>query len=493
MKVLFAVSECVPFVKSGGLADVAGALPKELALLGIETAVMMPKYSLIAEDFRRRMVKKAECEVRVGWRRQFCGIEHLEHDGVSYYFLDHEYYFNRDSLYGHYDDGERFAFFSRAVLEALYALNFEADVIHTHDWHAGMVNYLLKEEYRKKPFYQCMKSVFTIHNLQFQGVFPKEAVHDLLGLDISHFTTEKLEFYGDINYMKGGIIAADRVTTVSPTYRDEMLTPYYGERLEGVLSDKKDVLTGILNGIDDMLYDPLNDPHIDYHYDAVNRDGKRKNKAVIQKTFGLPVNEDIPLISMVTRLTKQKGIDLIKRVLHELFEEEDMQLIVLGTGEAEFENYFRYMEHAFPERCKAYIGFHEPLSRKIYAASDLFLMPSKFEPCGLGQLIALRYGAVPVVRETGGLHDTVTAYQEATGEGNGFTFAHFNAHDMKHTVKRALSFYHRKEEWGSIVQKAMTHDVSWALSARQYQRLYSREIKGEAPCSRVKKALKNAF
>ncbi|MGN9864101.1 glycogen synthase GlgA [Bacillus swezeyi] len=493
MNILFAVSECVPFVKSGGLADVAGALPKELALLGVETAVIMPKYSLIAEDFKKRMNKTAECEVSVGWRRQYCGIEFLEHDGIHYYFIDNEYYFKRGTLYGHYDDGERFAFFSRAVLEALYTLDLAVDIIHTHDWHAAMINYLLKEEYGKKPFYQDMKTVLTIHNLQFQGVFPKETVHDLLGLDLSHMTTDRLEFYGNANYLKGGIMAADQVTTVSPTYRNEILTPYYGERLEGVLSERQDVLTGILNGIDETIYDPLHDPHIDYHYDAENLAGKRKNKTVIQQMLGLTENEKIPVISMVTRLTKQKGIDLIKRVLHELLEEEEMQIIVLGTGETEFESYFRYMEYAFPRKCRAYIGFSEPLSHKLYAGSDLFLMPSKFEPCGIGQLIALTYGAVPIIRETGGLHDTVSAYQEKTGEGNGFTFTHFNAHDMKYTIKRALSFYHQKDIWNDIVQKAMTQNVGWADSARQYQQIFDRVKRGEASCSRVKKALNNAF
>ncbi|WFA04263.1 glycogen synthase GlgA [Bacillus sp. HSf4] len=493
MKIISAVSKCAPFVKSGGLADVAGALPKELSLLGIETAVIMPKYSLIAEGFRKRMAKIAECEVSVGWRRQYCGIEVLEHDGVSYYFIDNEYYFKRDTLYGHDDDGERFAFFSRAVLEALYTLDMAVDVIHTHDWHAAMINYLLKEDYGKRPFYQNMKTVFTIHNLQFQGIFPKEAVSDLLGLDFPHFTPETLEFYGNVNYMKGGIIAADQVTTVSPTYRDEILTPYYGERLEGVLSERRHVLTGILNGIDESVYDPLYDPDIDYHYDAENRAGKRKNKAVLQQMMGLPEREDIPVVGMVTRLTKQKGIDLIKRVLHELFEEEEMQLIVLGSGETEFENYFRYMEYAYPEQCRAHIGFSEQRSRKIYAGSDLFLMPSKFEPCGLGQLIALKYGAVPIVRETGGLNDTVSAFQEKTGEGNGFTFAHFNAHDMKHTIKRALFFYRQKGVWNGIVQKGMTQDVSWAESARRYQRIFDRVIKGDASCSRAKTALNNAF
>lgn len=447
MKVLFAVSECIPFVKSGGLADVAGALPKALARLGNEVAVMLPKYSQIPERWKKRMEKTAECTVAVGWRQQYCGIEHMAEGDVNYYFIDNEYYFNRDSLYGHYDDGERFAFFSRAVLEAAEAVNIQADIVHTHDWHTAMVNYLLKEEYRKHPFYEQMRSILTIHNLQFQGIFPPDVTHDLLGLEMDHFHYERLEYNGFVNFMKAGIIAADHVTTVSPTYRNEILTPYYGEQLEQVLRYRENDVTGILNGIDDTFYQPKSDPYIETHYDSEHLACKEENKTKLQRRMGLPERSDIPLISMVTRLTKQKGLDLVRRIMHELLEEQDIQLVVLGTGEREFEDYFRYAEFAFHEKCRAYIGFDEPLAHQIYAGSDMFLMPSKFEPCGLGQLIALQYGSIPIVRETGGLYDTVRSYQEEEGTGNGFTFSAFNAHDLKFTIERALSFYRQKDVW----------------------------------------------
>ncbi|KUP38511.1 glycogen synthase [Bacillus halotolerans] len=472
MKVLFAVSECTPFAKSGGLADVAGALPKVLSRLGNDVAVIMPKYSQIPDPWKKRMKKTAECTVAVGWRQQYCGIEHLAEDGVNYYFIDNKYYFLRDSLYGHFDDGERFAYFSRAVLEAAEAVSFQADIIHTHDWHTAMVNYLLKEEYSKRPFYKQMKSVLTIHNLQFQGIFPPEVTHDLLGLDMSHFHYERLECNGFVNFMKAGILAADHVTTVSPTYRNEILTPYYGEQLEPVLQHREKDLTGILNGIDDSFYQTESDPYIEMHYDPERLDLKEENKTKLQRRMGLPERKDIPLISMVTRLTKQKGLDLVKRMMHELLEERDIQLIVLGTGEREFEDYFRYIEFAFHDKCRAYIGFDEPLAHQIYAGSDLFLMPSKFEPCGLGQMIALQYGAIPIVRETGGLYDTVRSYREEEGTGNGFTFSAFNAHDLKFTIERALSFYRQKDVWKSIMKTAMNADYSWNKSAKQYQRIF---------------------
>ncbi|ADM39042.1 glycogen synthase GlgA [Bacillus spizizenii] len=472
MKVLFAVSECIPFVKSGGLADVAGALPKALARLGNEVAVMLPKYSQIPERWKKRMEKTAECTVAVGWRQQYCGIEHMAEGDVNYYFIDNEYYFNRDSLYGHYDDGERFAFFSRAVLEAAEAVNIQADIVHTHDWHTAMVNYLLKEEYRKHPFYEQMRSILTIHNLQFQGIFPPDVTHDLLGLEMDHFHYERLEYNGFVNFMKAGIIAADHVTTVSPTYRNEILTPYYGEQLEQVLRYRENDVTGILNGIDDTFYQPKSDPYIETHYDSEHLACKEENKTKLQRRMGLPERSDIPLISMVTRLTKQKGLDLVRRIMHELLEEQDIQLVVLGTGEREFEDYFRYAEFAFHEKCRAYIGFDEPLAHQIYAGSDMFLMPSKFEPCGLGQLIALQYGSIPIVRETGGLYDTVRSYQEEEGTGNGFTFSAFNAHDLKFTIERALSFYRQKDVWKSIMKTAMNADYSWEQSAKEYQRIF---------------------
>jgi len=470
VNVLFAVSECVPFVKSGGLADVAGALPKELVKLGHDVRVILPKYSLISETFRDEMTKVKEIIVPVGWRQQYCGIETLEFEGITYYFLDHEYYFYRDSLYGHYDDAERFSFFCRGVLEALKGIDFHPDIIHSHDWHTGMISYLLKAQYHEQDLFKNIKTVFTIHNLQFQGVFPYSVLEDLLNLNDENFYD--LEFHGDISFMKGAINSADFITTVSPTYKDEIQTAYYGEKLDGLLQSHSGKLLGIVNGIDETLYNPETDKHITEPYSVDMLSKKMKNKLALQARFGLPENESTPIISMVTRLTKQKGLDLIKRVLDEILS-RDVQVIVLGTGEKKFEDYFRHMEWAYPFKFKAYIGFDEVLAHQIYAGSDLFLMPSKFEPCGLGQLIALRYGTIPIVRETGGLNDTVNSYREDVEEGNGFTFRNFNAHDMLYTIQRAIDFYHQEEVWGNIVRTAMTQDYSWGQSALKYDQLYA--------------------
>ncbi|WP_175640686.1 glycogen synthase GlgA [Metabacillus schmidteae] len=470
MNVLFAVSECVPFVKSGGLADVAGALPKELVELGNDVRVILPKYSLIPETYREEMTKVDEIRVPVGWRQQYCGIETLEYEGITYYFLDNEYYFYRDSLYGHYDDAERFSFFCRGVLEALKIIDFKPDIIHSHDWHTGMISYLLKANYLEQELYKEIKTVFTIHNLQFQGIFPYSVLGDLLNLNDENFYD--LEFHGDISFMKGAIQSADFITTVSPTYKDEIQTAYYGEKLDGLLRSKHEKLQGIVNGIDDKLYNPKLDKNITVPYSVDTLSKKMKNKVALQKRFGLPEDETTPIISMVTRLTKQKGLDLLKRVLDEVLS-QDVQVIVLGTGEKDFEDYFRHMEWVYPSKFKAYIGFDEVLAHQIYAGSDLFLMPSKFEPCGLGQLIALRYGTIPIVRETGGLNDTVTSYREDTEEGNGFTFRNFNAHDMLFTIKRAIDFYQQDEVWKNIVKTAMTQDYSWGKSAIKYDQLYA--------------------
>lgn len=471
MKVLFAVSECGPFAKSGGLADVAGSLPKELKSLGTDVRVILPKYGTISEKFRIKMKKVKEFTVSVGWRNQYCGIEELSYQGVTYYFVDNEYYFKREGLYGYYDDGERFAYFNRAVLEALTHLNFYPDVLHCHDWHTAMIPYLLRMEYYNRKGYGLIRTVFTIHNLQFQGIFPKETLGDLLGLDGGSFHPEQLEFFGNINFMKGALVAADKITTVSPSYKEEIQTPYYGEKLEGLLKAREEDLIGILNGIDEEFYNSADDPLIYKTYTAANLQNKAVNKREIQKFFGLPERAKTPLMVMISRMTKQKGFDLVKCVLHEILQ-EDIQVIMLGTGDYEFEEYFRYAASVYPEKLKVNIGFNENLAHRLYAAADLFLMPSLFEPCGLGQLIAMKYGAVPIVRETGGLIDTVQSWNDRTGEGNGFSFNHFNAHDMLFTIKRAMSFYHQNT-WEKIVQSAMEMDNSWAQSAFKYNQLYA--------------------
>ncbi len=469
MNVLFAVSECVPFIKTGGLADVAGALPKELKQLGTNVSVIMPKYSLIPEQYSEQMTLEKVIYVQVGWRRQYCGIYTLEMNGTQYIFIDNEYYFKRDSLYGHYDDAERFAFFSKAVLEAIPTLVNEPDIIHCHDWHTAMIPFLLRAQYN---MYDHIETVFTIHNLQFQGVFPKQNLYELLNLNDYHFTSNQLEFYGNLNFMKGGLVSADKITTVSPTYRNEIQMPYYGEKLDGLLRQRDQDLIGIVNGIDDQAYNPEVDELIAFNYSAQDLAGKSKNKEDLQAYLGLDVKNDVPLVSMVTRLTKQKGLDLVKHVFHEITR-LGAQVVILGTGEEEFESFFKDMESQYPNQVKAIIGFNEALAHKVYAGSDLFLMPSKFEPCGLGQLIALRYGAIPIVRETGGLNDTVLSYNEYTHEGNGFTFANYNAHDMLYTIERAISFYNDKDVWEKLMRDAMSQDYSWAQSAFKYNQLYA--------------------
>jgi len=474
VNVLFVASECVPFIKSGGLADVAGALPKELNRLGSDVRVMLPKYGQIADEYKELMTKADEIIVQVGWRKQYCGIEVLKHENVTYYFIDNEYYFNRDSLYGHYDDGERFSFFCRAVLESIPFLDFVPDVIHCHDWHTGMVNFLLQTtEYASDPLYSHIQSVFTIHNLQFQGVFPEAILSELLNINEQYFTSNQLEFFGNVNFMKAALVSSNLITTVSPTYKSEIQTEYYGEKLDGLLRERGDSLIGILNGIDDEDYNPLTDKNILKNYDSKSLKSKKANKKALQEQFGLPVNSDIPIISIVSRLTKQKGLDLIKCVFEELIHGEDLQIIVLGTGDPEFEDFFNHLATYYPNKVSVYIGFSESLARKIYAGSDLFLMPSQFEPCGLGQMIAMRYGAIPIVRETGGLNDTVQSYNESTAEGNGFCFRNFNAHDMYFTIKRALSFYHQKDKWEDLMKEAMDRDYSWAQSAYKYNQLYA--------------------
>lgn len=476
MKILFAVSECVPFIKSGGLADVAGSLPKELKKQGTEVAVIMPKYKDIPDVFLSQLEKKLDFTVQVGWRKQYCGIEVLEMDGITFYFVDNQYYFNRSGLYGYIDDGERFAFFNRAVLESLAHLNEYPDIIHCHDWHTAMIPLLLKADYQWKEEYSSIKTVFTIHNLQFQGIMPRGVIGDLLSLDYDYLTVQNMEFDGNVNFMKSAIISSDKITTVSPTYKNEIQTEYYGERLNNLLVGRKEDLYGIINGIDELTYNPETDDEIVQKYSHTKIEQKYKNKQFIQKKFALKEDESVPIICMITRLTKQKGLELVRHVFHELME-EDIQFIVLGTGDPEFEQFFRDMEQQYPEKCRAYIGFDENLAHQLYAGADLFLMPSRFEPCGLGQLIALKYGNIPVVRETGGLNDTVFSYDERTGLGNGFSFTNFNAHDMLYTIRRALHYYsNEKDIWQHIIKSAMIMDNSWAQSAFKYNQLYAELI-----------------
>ena len=476
MRVLFAVSECVPFIKSGGLADVAGSLPKELKKQGTDVAVIMPKYQDIPAHLLANIKKRCYFFVPIGWRNQYCGIEELEVDDITFYFIDNEWYFKRSGLYGYGDDGERFAFFNRAVLESLPYLADYPDIIHCHDWHTAMIPFLLNVDYKWKKEYSNIKTVFTIHNLQFQGILPREVLGDLFNLNDYYFTADNLEFYGNVNLMKGGLIATDKITTVSPTYKNEIQTEYYGEKLNNVLKQRESDLYGIINGIDEETYNPETDPGITANYTVTSLEKKQENKKFIQQKFGLKEDPEVPIICMITRLTSQKGLELVRHVFHEIME-EDVQFLVLGTGDPEFENFFREMEYTYSDKCKAYIGFDENLAHQIYAGADLFLMPSKFEPCGLGQLIALRYGNIPIVRETGGLNDTVFSYNELTEEGNGFSFTNFNAHDMLFTIRRGIGFYKEdKEVWHKLMKNAMSMDNSWAQSAFKYNQLYAEFI-----------------
>lgn len=476
MKVLFVASEGVPFVKTGGLADVIGSLPIELKNQGLDVRVVLPKYGDIPIHYQDKMECMKKITVPLGYRRQYCGIEKLEHDGITYYFIDNEYYFNRhQGLYGFWDEAERFAFFCRAVLESLPYLDFKPQVIHCHDWHTGMVSVLLKAHYANQPYYRGIRTIFTIHNLKYQGVFPREILGDLLELDESYFNIDGVEFYGQVSFMKGGINFSDLITTVSETYAHEIQFPFYGEQLDGLLRHKKAFLHGILNGIDYNFYNPASDPRICKQYSWRTFRKKQENKEKLQKILCLPVRSDIPLIGMVSRLVSQKGMDLIAYVLDEILA-LDIQLVVLGTGDQRYEEMFKTAAIRHPDKLSANIMFGTTLAHRIYAGSDIFLMPSLFEPCGLSQLIALRYGSLPLVRETGGLRDTVQSFNEHTGEGNGFSFTNINAHDFLHTLQRAVGYFYQPEVWSKLVLNAMKNDFSWYKSAQKYQDLYKKVV-----------------
>jgi len=473
-KVLFVAAEAVPFVKTGGLADVTGSLPKTLNRHGLDVRVVLPKYKSIPARYTAAMEFVASITVYVSWRKKYCGIYRLQHENITYYFIDNEEYFGRDRLYGYWDDGERFAFFCRAVLEMLPVIDFFPQVLHCHDWHAALVNVFLRAFYKRLPEYRPIRTLFTIHNLRYQGIFPKTVLTDVLGLGWQYFQADFLEFYDQVNYMKGGIVAADLVSTVSETYAREIQYPFFGEYLDGLLRERQFDLEGIINGIDYEVYDPATDHQIFVNYDLDTLDRKRENKLQLQELLGLPVKHTTPMVAVVSRLVGPKGLDLIAHVLDELLAYEDAQFVVLGTGEEKYESLFQYAAWKYPAKLSANIFFDDKLAHQIYAGTDMFLMPSLYEPCGIGQLIALRYGTVPIVREVGGLKDTVRPFNQYTGEGNGFTFSHYNAHDMLYTIKRALGIYHDKLLWQKVMRNAMTSDFSWQHSAIQYIGLYQR-------------------
>jgi len=470
MKVLFAASEALPFKSSGGLAEVAGSLPKALRRRLIGARIVMPLYDSIAQELRESMTFLTHIVVPVAWRRQYCGIFEARAGGVIYYLLDNQYYFKRGSqIYGYYDDAERFAFFSRAVLEILPHLgDWKPDVIHCNDWQTAMVPVYKTVFYGRDPFFHDIKTVFTIHNIEYQGKYGADILGDVFGLDGLHKSL--VEYDRCVNLMKGGIECADAVTTVSPTYAGEILTPWYAHGLDTILGMRKHKITGILNGIDTEGYDPAADPALAAGFSALDPAGKAACKAALQEQFGLEQNPRAPLMGIVSRLAKHKGVDLLKAKLDELLSASDAQLVVLGTGEYQYEEFFRVLAARFPGRVGAMIDFIPAVSRQIYAGSDIFLMPSKSEPCGLAQMIALRYGAIPVVRETGGLKDSIQ--DSGLGEGNGFTFADYDADELLRTIRRALQGYADEAGWQVLVKRAMECDFSWNKSAGLYIKLY---------------------
>ena len=472
-KILMATSEAAPFAKSGGLGDVLGALPQALAKQGNDVRVMLPKYGCIPQEYLEQMKFLFFIYVPLGWRRKYCGVFELVRDGVTWYFIDNEYYFGEPYLYK-WDDLERFAFFDKAVLEVLPQLQFRPDVIHCHDWQTGMIPVVLEAYYKRDGFFRDIRTMFTIHNLRYQGIYSIDAVAEFFSLDNSFFTDDKLEFHGCANLLKGGIVYAQYVTTVSPTYAREIQTPLGGEKLDGLLHARDQSLFGILNGIDYKEYNPKTDPCLFANYDRKTApDGKKKNKTALQQQLGLPVDGEKAMIGIVSRLVDQKGLDLIAGGMEELLG-MDIQLVVLGTGAESYENMLRHNAWCNPEKVSANITFSNELAHKIYAAADLFLMPSLFEPCGLSQLISMAYGTIPIVRETGGLSDTVRPYNEFTGEGNGFSFRPYEVHDMMYTIRRALGFFADKPVWNKLIDTAMQENFSWDTAAGQYDALYER-------------------
>ncbi len=474
MKVLYAASEALPFIASGGLADVAGSLPQALRKRLIGCRVVMPLYDGIKQELKDSMKFITNISVPVAWRRQYCGIFEARAGGVIYYLLDNQYYFKRDALYGFYDDAERFAFFSRAILEILPHIDFKPDIIHCNDWQTALTPLYYSTMYANQPGYENIKTVLTIHNIQYQGVYGEELLDNVVGIDHAHKSL--IEYDGAVNLMKGGIECANAVTTVSPSYAKEILDPWYSHGLDTILRERSYKLRGILNGIDVENYNPETDKDVFKNYSVDNMRGKAVNKRELQKLLGLPEKSDTPVMGMVSRLVSHKGLDLCKAVLDELLSTTDIQLVVLGSGDYQYEEFFRGLAERYPDKVGLCLGFIPDLARKIYAGSDMFLMPSKSEPCGLSQMVALRYGSIPIVRETGGLRDSVR--DSGDGEGNGFVFSSYNAHDMLHAIRRAVEGYQDKKGWPILVKRAMESDNSWGKSANEYIRMYKEVLKG---------------
>ncbi|RGD64640.1 glycogen synthase GlgA [Lachnospiraceae bacterium OF09-6] len=473
-KILFVTSEAVPFIKTGGLADVAGTLPKYFDREKYDVRVILPKYASMKGEWKDKLQYRTHFEMQLAWRNMYVGVLETEIDGIPFYFIDNEYYFSGGWPYEDIRwDIEKFAFFSRAVLSALPSIDFRPDIIHCHDWQAALVPVYLNDAFQSNPFYQNIKTIMTIHNLRFQGIYDKNIIRDIIGISDSYFTPDKLEAYGDVNLLKGGIVYADRVTTVSETYAEEIKTEFYGEKLDKLLQARSNVLTGIVNGIDYNIFNPETDIHLQYKFnkETVTTE-KVKNKVELQRQLGLREDPNVMMIGIVSRLTDQKGFDLIECVLDEICQDE-VQIVALGTGEERYENMFRYYAWKYPGKVSANIYYSDELSHKIYGSCDAFLMPSLFEPCGLSQIMSLRYGTVPIVRETGGLKDTVIPFNEFENSGTGFSFRNYNAHEMMATVRYAERiFYDQKDQWNDLVKRAMKVDFSWNASAEKYEILY---------------------
>lgn len=474
-KILFAASEAVPFMKTGGLADVIGSLPKYFDKKEYDIRIILPKYACMDDQWKGQLHFLCHFYVNLSWRKQYVGIFKACHEGITYYFVDNEYYFAGDAPYHNiYEDVEKFAYFSKALLQALPFLDFCPDIIHCNDWQTGLVPVFLRTLYGDQEYYSGIKTVFSIHNLKFQGRWKLSAVMDITGLPEQIFTADKLEAYGDANYLKGGIVYADAITTVSKTYAYEITTPEGGEGLNGLLYANREKLYGILNGLDYQVYNPQTDIYAANHFNEVNfKEGKGLNKSRLQKEMGLPVNGDVFLIGMVSRMTDQKGFDLLADMLDELLSTEKVQIVIAGTGEEKYENMLYFFAGKYSNKLKVQVSYSEKLAHQIYASCDAFLMPSLFEPCGLSQLMSLRYGTVPIVRETGGLKDTVQAYNEYTQEGTGFSFANYDAKELLHTIRYALEVFTRqKTEWQKLAKRGMKEDFSWEHSVLEYERLY---------------------
>ncbi len=471
MKILFVSSEATPFAVSGGLAEVAGALPKALKARGEDVRVILPLYECVGDDKRQEMEYLTNYDVPVAWRRQYCGLFKAEANGVIYYLLDNEYYFKRSGLYGYYDDAERFSFFSRAVLETIEHLDgWKPDIIHCNDWQTALIPVYYNCFYRDRPGYDGIRTVFTIHNIQYQGLYGMDILNEVVGLDPADYPI--VEYDGLANFMKGAIECCNKVTTVSPTYANEILDPWFSHGLDGILHKNLWKLTGILNGIDTESYDPHTDMAIPYHYSAARKANKKKDKEALEERFGFDHRPDVPIMVLISRLVSHKGLDLITSIVDELLYNTEVRFIILGSGDSSYENYFRGVAERHPDKFRLELGFQPPLARLMYAGADLFLMPSKSEPCGLSQMIALRYGTLPIVRETGGLRDSVTDCGD--GQGNGFTFKTYNAHDMLWAITRGIDLYYNdKNTWKAVMDRAMKSDNSWDRSADLYLKMYN--------------------